>query len=567
MNINRAKTSSQYKKYKKTKKNVSSSCSVNKCDILKVVHLEKYHFFLLKLILAMYVFGGSSEICIKTLKQLTKLSTKIIDEHLQYLASTGQIQLQTRKSTPKNKQAKYHITLNNTFYDNMIIKGRKFHQFPTFKKLINNELEVISIKGINGKTLSLLVYILYNIRNNLILEGKHTYAYIRSVLGFSEDDLKNCLRSLRKHGILINNRHGVIALTEELIKECKIIQEIDYSEVANDNIQTSSKPFFDSKSESVKYDTLLYIPIYHRYIYIKRDIDFFESRDLYLKKLSKERSSNRRCLQLEAASSVTNKQKSIAFNEVLKKHQITNLNLHNWNPSELITQQTLDVIRLETEMVSSKMGNYTGGIYSKEDKYTCNSKGKFINYIKEVKARLDKLKPLNDQDSRIKIIKLLLLQITVYEIINVINHSKVSRQSIGEWFTFIRRVLCSVDGKVFMEYKKKAKIIPVPTKTANNSTTPVLKTPALNESLTEWDKVKRSFIKQYGEIVYKQWFKSIEFLCVNNGTIFFTSPSRLVIDWIKTNYIEFLTKEFKKLDGNILECRIELKQISAISQR
>ena len=67
-----------------------------------------------------------------------------------------------------------------------------------------------------------------------------------------------------------------------------------------------------------------------------------------------------------------------------------------------------------------------------------------------------------------------------------------------------------------------------------------------------WVFVKRKITEIYGEIIFRSWFRSIEFHCYENGTVFLIAPSRFVRDWIKTNYLDFILRCWSELERSVI---------------
>jgi chromosomal replication initiator protein len=66
-----------------------------------------------------------------------------------------------------------------------------------------------------------------------------------------------------------------------------------------------------------------------------------------------------------------------------------------------------------------------------------------------------------------------------------------------------------------------------------------------------WDRIKSRVLEQYGEVVFKSWFKNITFLYYDSGTIFLSGQSRFIIDWVRTNYADFLLQSWRKIDPTV----------------
>ena len=66
-------------------------------------------------------------------------------------------------------------------------------------------------------------------------------------------------------------------------------------------------------------------------------------------------------------------------------------------------------------------------------------------------------------------------------------------------------------------------------------------------SQENWDKIKKKIISFYGEVVFRSWFRSVNFSCYDSGVIFLTVSSRFIRDWIKSNYLLFKSSFFNSL--------------------
>jgi chromosomal replication initiator protein len=67
-----------------------------------------------------------------------------------------------------------------------------------------------------------------------------------------------------------------------------------------------------------------------------------------------------------------------------------------------------------------------------------------------------------------------------------------------------------------------------------------------------WSIVKEKIISFYGEVVFRSWFRSVNFLRYDCGNIILTVSSRFVRDWIKTNYLNFILKSWREIDKRVI---------------
>ena len=67
-----------------------------------------------------------------------------------------------------------------------------------------------------------------------------------------------------------------------------------------------------------------------------------------------------------------------------------------------------------------------------------------------------------------------------------------------------------------------------------------------------WEIIKETIVSFYGEVVFRSWFRSVNFSCYHSGVICLTVSSRFIRDWIKTKYLDFILKAWREIDKRII---------------
>ena len=80
-----------------------------------------------------------------------------------------------------------------------------------------------------------------------------------------------------------------------------------------------------------------------------------------------------------------------------------------------------------------------------------------------------------------------------------------------------------------------------------------------------WNDVSRDLIGHYGDALFKNWFSKIIFCeLTKNRALLLSVPSNFVRDWIKSNYLDTITKLFIHYDPEIKSVDIITKDILSI---
>lgn len=82
-----------------------------------------------------------------------------------------------------------------------------------------------------------------------------------------------------------------------------------------------------------------------------------------------------------------------------------------------------------------------------------------------------------------------------------------------------------------------------------------------------WESIKKKVVSMYGEIVFKSWFRTVEFSHYDSGTIFLTVSSRFICDWIKTNYLDFVLKSWREVDTRVVSIDIIVGEKNAVEKK
>ena len=83
-----------------------------------------------------------------------------------------------------------------------------------------------------------------------------------------------------------------------------------------------------------------------------------------------------------------------------------------------------------------------------------------------------------------------------------------------------------------------------------------------------WDKVKRDLKAHYGDDLYKSWLSKISFGEKQvDGTLILFAPSNFVRDWIKSNYLEIISRLWVHHDANIKYVDIITKEVKEVADK
>ncbi len=75
----------------------------------------------------------------------------------------------------------------------------------------------------------------------------------------------------------------------------------------------------------------------------------------------------------------------------------------------------------------------------------------------------------------------------------------------------------------------------------------------------EWLEVRNSLHKKYGDSVFNNWIKHMEFLNENNGEVVLSTPTRFIKEWISSNYIANINSLFCQKNNNIKTISLVVK--------
>lgn len=83
-----------------------------------------------------------------------------------------------------------------------------------------------------------------------------------------------------------------------------------------------------------------------------------------------------------------------------------------------------------------------------------------------------------------------------------------------------------------------------------------------------WDNVKRDLKAHYGEDLYKSWLSKIGFGEKQiDGTLILLAPSNFVRDWIKSNYLEIISRLWVHHDADIKYVDIITKEVKEVAEK
>ena len=83
-----------------------------------------------------------------------------------------------------------------------------------------------------------------------------------------------------------------------------------------------------------------------------------------------------------------------------------------------------------------------------------------------------------------------------------------------------------------------------------------------------WDNVKRDLKAHYGDDLYKSWLSKIGFGEKQiDGTLILFAPSNFVRDWIKSNYLEIISRLWIHHDANIKYVDIITKEVKQVAEK
>jgi chromosomal replication initiator protein len=80
------------------------------------------------------------------------------------------------------------------------------------------------------------------------------------------------------------------------------------------------------------------------------------------------------------------------------------------------------------------------------------------------------------------------------------------------------------------------------------------------DMLQTWLEVRGGLQKKYGDSVFNNWIKHMEFVNENNGEVVLSTPSRFIKEWISSNYITNIGSLFYQKDKNIKSVSLIVKQ-------
>ena len=69
---------------------------------------------------------------------------------------------------------------------------------------------------------------------------------------------------------------------------------------------------------------------------------------------------------------------------------------------------------------------------------------------------------------------------------------------------------------------------------------------------SDWEKVKSSFVEEFGEARFKSWLQPLKFKEFFSGRIVIAVPTRFMRDWIQTNCAERMFEMLKAYNSSIL---------------
>ncbi len=66
-----------------------------------------------------------------------------------------------------------------------------------------------------------------------------------------------------------------------------------------------------------------------------------------------------------------------------------------------------------------------------------------------------------------------------------------------------------------------------------------------------WEHVQEDLAQKYGMPVFRSWFSKLTLASCDNNMIILSVPTRFMKDWINNNYLDSLTRTWRKYDSNI----------------
>ena len=82
-----------------------------------------------------------------------------------------------------------------------------------------------------------------------------------------------------------------------------------------------------------------------------------------------------------------------------------------------------------------------------------------------------------------------------------------------------------------------------------------------------WVEVRAGLHKNYGDAIFNNWIKHLDFVNENNGEVTLSAPSRFIKEWIVSNYTSAIAKLFSAKDRSIKSVSIIVKKAAKAQQK